>query len=146
MKKYILLFLFFPLFMFSQTENDGLFMRKNFFCFGTIYQHNSWNEYWEGEFKRENLNLGTVSTTSLAVMGNYGLTNKLNAIASRLDTVYSFLKDMYILRRKNIKAKTSELSRQYEEYCQSNNKKSVGKHGFFEKLKEINIVYTVVRQ
>ena len=79
-KTHILALLLSPIFMFSQTENDGLFMRKNFFCFGTIYQHNSWNEYWEGEFKRENLNLGTVSTASLAVMGNYGLTNKLNAI------------------------------------------------------------------
>ena len=80
--KYLLGLLLAPLFLFSQTETDGLFMSKNYLCFGTIYQHNSWNEYWEGSFKRENLNLGTVSSSSLAVMGNYGLTKKLNVLVS----------------------------------------------------------------
>ncbi|MGZ9677368.1 hypothetical protein [Flavobacterium sp. GNP001] len=80
--KYLLGLLLAPLFLFSQTETDGLFMSKNYFCFGIVYQHNSWNEYWEGDFKRENLNLGTVSSSSLAVMGNYGLTKKLNVLVS----------------------------------------------------------------
>ncbi|MBC5861814.1 hypothetical protein [Flavobacterium turcicum] len=80
--KYLLGLLLAPLFLFSQTETDGLFMSKNYFCFGTVYQHNNWNEYWEGDFKRENLNLGTVSSSSLAVMGNYGLTKKLNVLVS----------------------------------------------------------------
>jgi hypothetical protein len=57
-------------------------MNKNNFCFGAVYQYSSWNEYWEGTFKRENLNLGTVSTQGVAVMGNYGITDKLNFLFS----------------------------------------------------------------
>ena len=75
-------FLLAPLLINAQTEIDGIMMSKNNFCFGAIYQHSSWNKYWEGTFKRENLNLGTVSTQSVALMGNYGLSDKLNLIIS----------------------------------------------------------------
>jgi hypothetical protein len=71
-----------PLFIFAQTEIDGIMMSKNNFCFGTVYQNSSWEQYWEGRFKRENLNLGTVSTRSVALMGNYGVSDKLNLIFS----------------------------------------------------------------
>ncbi len=70
------------LFMNAQTEIDGIMMSKGNFCFGTIYQHSSWDKYWEGTFKRKNLNFGTVSTKSLALMGNYGVSDKLNIIFS----------------------------------------------------------------
>ncbi len=70
------------LFMNAQTEIDGIMMSKGNFCFGTIYQHSSWDKYWEGIFKRKNLNFGTVSTKSLALMGNYGVSDKLNIIFS----------------------------------------------------------------
>ncbi|MFE3871331.1 hypothetical protein ACFX5F_08840 [Flavobacterium sp. ZS1P70] len=71
-----------PLFINAQTEIDGIMMSKNNFCFGAVYQYSSWNEYWEGTFKRENLNLGTVSTKSVGIMGNYGITDKLNILFS----------------------------------------------------------------
>lgn len=71
-----------PLYIIAQTEIDGVMMSKNNICFGTIYQHSSWNKFWEGTYKRENLNLGTVSTQSIAIMGNYGLSDKLNLIFS----------------------------------------------------------------
>ena len=64
----------------SQTDIDGLFMEKNFFCIGPTVGHSSWKEYWEGSNKRENLNLGTVSTTTAMVMGNYGVTDNLNIL------------------------------------------------------------------
>jgi hypothetical protein len=83
MKKfYLSCLLLAPLFMTSQTEIDGIMMSKNNFCFGAVYQYSSWDEYWEGTFKRENLNLGTVSTKSIAIMGNYGVSDKLNIIFS----------------------------------------------------------------
>ena len=66
--------------MSAQTEIDGIMMSKNNFCVGSIYQYSSWNQYWEGSFKRENLNLGTVSTQSLGIMGNYGISDKLNIL------------------------------------------------------------------
>lgn len=83
MKKiYLSCLLLAPLFMNAQTEIDGIMMSKGNFCFGTIYQRSSWNKYWEGTFKRENLNFGTVSTKSVALMGNYGVSDKLNIIFS----------------------------------------------------------------
>jgi hypothetical protein len=64
----------------AQTEIDAIMMNKNMFCTGSIYQYSSWDEYWEGTNKRENLNLGTVSTQSIGIMGNYGITDKLNVL------------------------------------------------------------------
>lgn len=67
---------------YAQTEIDGIMMVKNNFCTGAIYEYSSWNKYWEGTFRRENLNFGTVSTQKMAINGNYGITDKLNVIFS----------------------------------------------------------------
>lgn len=64
----------------AQTDIDGLMMQKNFLCIGPTYTHTSWKNYWEGTFKRDNLNLGTVSTNAAMIMGNYGITDKLNVL------------------------------------------------------------------
>lgn len=66
----------------GQTDADGVFMAKRSFCNGLIFSHSSWKEYWEGTYQRENLNLGTVSTSSLTLMGTYGITDRLNLIYS----------------------------------------------------------------
>ncbi len=66
----------------AQTEIDGLMMEKNAFCVGPMYSYSSWKEYWEGSFKRDNENLGRVSTQMYSVMGNYGIGRKLNALFS----------------------------------------------------------------
>jgi hypothetical protein len=62
----------------AQTDIDGIMMEKNAFCVGPMFGYSSWTNYWEGTLKRENLNLGKVSTTMYSIMGNYGITNKLN--------------------------------------------------------------------
>jgi hypothetical protein len=64
----------------AQTDIDGIMMTRNNFCVGAVYGYSSWKNYWEGTRKRENLNLGTVSTQMVSVMGNYGLSNKLNIL------------------------------------------------------------------
>jgi hypothetical protein len=64
----------------AQTDFDAIMMTKNNFCVGAMYGYSSWKNYWEGTGKRENLNLGTVSTQMVSVMGNYGLSNKLNIL------------------------------------------------------------------
>lgn len=64
----------------AQTDIDGLMMEKNAFCVGPMAGYSSWKNYWEGTLKRDNANLGTVSTTQFSIMGNYGLTNKLNIL------------------------------------------------------------------
>jgi hypothetical protein len=84
MKQKLLLFLIISLLFlqksFSQTDIDGLMMQKNFFCVGPTGGYSSWKNYWEGTLKRENLNMGKVSTTNFMLMGNYGVTNRLNVL------------------------------------------------------------------
>lgn len=65
---------------YSQTDIDAIMMSKNNFCTGFMYTHNSWDQYWEGTFKRNNQNLGTVSSQMIGVMGNYGLRDNLNLL------------------------------------------------------------------
>ncbi len=72
--------LFFNQAIFAQTDIDGLMMHKNFFCVGPTVGKSSWKNYWEGTFKRDNGNLGTVSSTTAMIMGNYGVTDKLNVL------------------------------------------------------------------
>jgi hypothetical protein len=64
----------------AQTDIDGIMMAKNNYCSGLMYSYSSWDQYWEGTLKRNNLNLGTVSTSMLAYMGNYGVSDKLNVL------------------------------------------------------------------
>ncbi len=66
----------------AQTDADALMIPKNFYCAGVVYTHSSWDNYWEGTFKRDNGNIGTLSTNSYAVVGNYGITNKLDVLFS----------------------------------------------------------------
>lgn len=64
----------------AQTDIDGLMMEKNFFCVGATAGKSSWKNYWEGTLKRDNLNLGTVSSTYAMLMGVYGVNDKLNVL------------------------------------------------------------------
>jgi hypothetical protein len=63
--------------------------------------------------------------------------NKLDAISKRLDSVYQFLKDNYILRRKDINMSVQELYDAYSESCED--KKKYNKIDFNKQLKTINI-------
>jgi hypothetical protein len=67
---------------YAQTVDDGIMMNKKQWCNGVTYMHSSWNEYWEGTTKRDNKNLGTVTTQSLMLMSNYGISDKLNVLAT----------------------------------------------------------------
>lgn len=64
----------------AQTDEDAIMMSKNNFCVGGTYGYSSWDHYWEGTYHRNNLNLGTVSTQMVSLMGNYGITDKLNVM------------------------------------------------------------------
>jgi hypothetical protein len=75
------LFLLFSYSAFGQTLTDGLMMSKKDLCTGFMYTHDQWTNYWEGELKRENENIGTLTTQSLMWVGTYGITDKLNIIA-----------------------------------------------------------------
>ncbi len=71
-----------PAISIAQTDMDAIMMNKRQFCNGFIYDHSSWDHYWEGTFKRDNENLGTVTTQSVMFMSNYGITDKLNVMAA----------------------------------------------------------------
>ncbi|MFN8247321.1 MAG: hypothetical protein U0T68_00065 [Ferruginibacter sp.] len=64
----------------AQTEIDGIMMEKHALCIGPMFGYSSWKNYWEGTLKRNNENLGTVSTTMYSIMGNYGITKKINLL------------------------------------------------------------------
>lgn len=64
----------------AQTDMDAIMMGKHRFCVGPSFMQSNWKNYWEGTLKRENLNMGTVSTTSYSIMGNYGVSDKLNLL------------------------------------------------------------------
>jgi hypothetical protein len=71
-----------PLTGIAQTDIDAIMMEKGAFCVGPMYSYSSWKNYWEGKLKRDNQNLGTVSTQMFGIMGNYGLNRKINLLFS----------------------------------------------------------------
>jgi hypothetical protein len=79
---YLLLIAMLPTFAWSQTLTDGLMMPKKNLCTGFIFSHDQWTDYWEGKLNRDNANIGTIKTQSLMWMGTYGITDKINVIAS----------------------------------------------------------------
>ena len=76
----LLLVLVLPALSKAQTDMDAIMMEKNQLCIGPAYSHSSWKNYWEGTLKRNNENLGTVTTQSFSVMGSYGVSGKLNLL------------------------------------------------------------------
>jgi hypothetical protein len=66
----------------AQTVDDGIMLAKGTLFAGQVYTHDDWTDYWEGALKRSNANIGTLTTQSNHWFGNYGLTNRLNVIAS----------------------------------------------------------------
>jgi len=64
----------------AQTDLDAIMMTKKNLCIGGSYMYSSWDHYWEGTFKRNNQNLGTVTTKMIGLMGTYGINRKLNII------------------------------------------------------------------
>jgi hypothetical protein len=65
----------------AQTESDAIMIPKNYLCVAGMYAHNNWDHYWEGTVKRNNLNLGTVSSNVYNVGVVYGLSNRINISA-----------------------------------------------------------------
>ena len=53
----------------AQTITDHLMMPKKDFCTGFMYTYDQWKNYWEGSLKRDNQNIGTLTTTQLMWRG-----------------------------------------------------------------------------
>ncbi len=65
----------------AQTIDDGVMMPRGSLCTGFLYGHDSWTDYWEGTLKRDNGNIGKLTTQNLTWMGSYGIVGRLNVIA-----------------------------------------------------------------
>jgi hypothetical protein len=65
----------------AQSLTDGLMMPKKYLCTGVVFTKDKWRDYWEGELKRHNDNIGELTTKSVMWVGNYGITDRINVIA-----------------------------------------------------------------
>jgi hypothetical protein len=65
----------------AQSIEDSVMMRKNSLCTAVVYSNDRWESYWEGPLKRENGNIGRITTQSVSGMVDYGVTDRLNVIA-----------------------------------------------------------------
>lgn len=66
----------------AQTIDDGIMLEKNELFVGSTYMYDSWDHYWEGALKRDNGNIGTLTTQTNTWFANYGVTRRLNVIAT----------------------------------------------------------------
>jgi hypothetical protein len=66
----------------AQTIDDGVMMGKGELFAGDLYTHDQWDHYWEGGLKRDNGNIGTLTTQSHSVIGVYGITHRLNLLSN----------------------------------------------------------------
>lgn len=66
----------------AQMPNDAIYMGKKTACLAVSYNHSSWDQYWENSLKRQNLNIGTMTTQSVMPMLAVGITKNLNAIVA----------------------------------------------------------------
>ena len=66
----------------AQTIDDGIMLGKGALFTGSVYGHDGWDEYWEGERKRDNGNIGTLTTETITTFANYGVTSRLSVIGA----------------------------------------------------------------
>lgn len=80
--RFLSLFLLFAGKISGQTPTDAIMMDRNQLCNALLTTDSRWSEYWEGQLKRDNPNIGTNVTQSLMYMANYGITQKWNVMAA----------------------------------------------------------------
>jgi hypothetical protein len=66
----------------AQTIDDGIMVARHNIFVADVYTHDSWNEYWEGALRRTNGNIGTITTQTNNWFGNYGVSDRLNVMAT----------------------------------------------------------------
>lgn len=65
----------------AQMPHDAIYMNKKLACGALIYGNSSWTQYWENGLKRDNPNIGRLTTQSATAMIAYGITRDINVIA-----------------------------------------------------------------
>ena len=77
----VLLLLIAPATLQAQTIDDGALFPRRALSTGVVYAHEDWSQYWEGTLKRENGNIGTVTTQRVSWTAGYGVTDRLTVLA-----------------------------------------------------------------
>jgi len=85
----------------AQTPTDGLMMPQGQLCILGQYSNSKWENYWQGETKRTNLNLGSLSTQSALLMANYGISKELNVMVG-LPYVWTNASVSYLTGQKGV--------------------------------------------
>ena len=65
----------------AQAIDDGAMLPRRALAAGVLYAHDSWSQYWEGTLKRDNGNIGTLTTQRVTWMAGYGVTDRLSVMA-----------------------------------------------------------------
>jgi len=65
----------------AQTLDDGTLLPRRALRLELHYAHDAWSNYWEGSLKRDNQNIGTLTTQSVTWMVAYGVTDRLSVMA-----------------------------------------------------------------
>jgi outer membrane putative beta-barrel porin/alpha-amylase len=77
----VLLLLIAPATLQAQTIDDGALLPGRALSTGVVYAHEGWSQYWEGTLKRENGNIGTVTTQTITWTAGYGVSDRLSVMA-----------------------------------------------------------------
>jgi hypothetical protein len=64
----------------AQTIDDGIMLSQKQLLTGNFYSYDTWDQYWEGELKRSNGNIGTITTEVNTITANYGVFDRFNVI------------------------------------------------------------------
>ncbi|MBL7871117.1 MAG: transporter [Cyclobacteriaceae bacterium] len=62
----------------AQTPSDAIMMKQKELCFALIYDHGSWNQYWEGTYLRSNQTVATLTRKMVMPMVAIGIMDQLN--------------------------------------------------------------------
>ncbi len=74
----LILSLFIPVSLLAQSPSDALMMNSNQICVLLDYNYSSFENYWEGESKRDNATIATVRRNSFMAMAAVGILDNLN--------------------------------------------------------------------
>ena len=66
----------------AQTPSDAIMMKKRELCVALIYEHGSWDHYWEGTHLRMNETVATLKRNTVLPMVAIGIIDKVNLIVS----------------------------------------------------------------
>lgn len=66
----------------AQALDDGVMVPPHQLRTSVRYASEQWTQYWEGDVKRSNGNIGTLTTRTAAWTGAYGVTDRVSLVAS----------------------------------------------------------------